>query len=76
MTMSWTFLELWQAWCCDHFHRQPVPVTDHPLSEEPFPNAQSELPLTPLHCIFLHFLISAHQREISTCPWLLLLRKL
>ena len=26
-------------------------MTDHPLSEEPFPNVQSELPLTQLHSI-------------------------
>ncbi|KAK4807096.1 hypothetical protein QYF61_018437 [Mycteria americana] len=50
-----TLLELRQAWCCDHFPGEPVPVTNHPLSEEPFPNVQSELPLRQLH-------------SISSCP--------
>lgn len=39
-----TLLEFWQAWCCDHFPGEPVPVPDHHPSEEPFPNVQSELP--------------------------------
>ena len=43
-----TLLELWQAWCRDHLPGEPVPVTNHPLSEEPFPNVQSEFPLTQL----------------------------
>ena len=37
-------LELWQAWGRDRFPREAVPVTKHTLSEEPFPNVQSELP--------------------------------
>lgn len=32
------FLELQQAWCCDNIHGEPVPVANHTLSEEPFPN--------------------------------------
>ena len=55
-------LELWQAWCFDHF---PVPVTDHPLSEEPFPIVQPELPLIQFHSISL-CPIAGQQREIST----------
>jgi len=39
------------AWCHDNFPGEPVPVTDHLLSEEPFPNVQSELPLTQLPII-------------------------
>lgn len=38
-------LELSQAWCCDHFPEESVPVTNRLLSEEHFPNLQSELPL-------------------------------
>ncbi|KAK4818862.1 hypothetical protein QYF61_020081 [Mycteria americana] len=61
-------LELWQAWCRDHFPGEPVPVTDHPPSEEPFPNVQSELPLMQLHSIS-SCPIADHQREeISTSP--------
>ncbi|KAK4806146.1 hypothetical protein QYF61_001069 [Mycteria americana] len=57
-----------QAWCRDHFPGEPVPVTDHPLSEEPFPYVQSELPLTQLHSIS-PCPIAGHQREeISTSP--------
>ena len=48
-----TLLELRQAWCHDHFPGEPFPVTDHPLSKEPFPNVQSELHLTPSHAISL-----------------------
>ena len=59
-------LELWQAWCRNQSPGEPIPVTDHPLSEEPFPNVQSELPLTQLHSLSpCH--ASGHQREeIST----------
>lgn len=45
-------LEPWQVWCCDPFPGKPVPVTDHPLSEEPSPYVQSELPLAQLNAIF------------------------
>lgn len=31
--------ERWQVWCRGH-PGESVPVTDHPLSEEPFPNVQ------------------------------------
>ncbi|KAK4825531.1 LOW QUALITY PROTEIN: hypothetical protein QYF61_000108 [Mycteria americana] len=56
------------AWCCDQFPGEPVAVTDHPLSEEPFPNALSELALTQLHSIS-SCPIAGHQREeISTSP--------
>ena len=61
-------LELWQVWCHDHFTEEPVPVTNHPLSEEPFPNVQSELPLVQPHSIS-SCPVAGHQREIST-PWL------
>ena len=61
-------LELWQGWCCDHFHGEPVPVVDNPLSEESFANVQAELPL--MHLQFISScLIAGHQREeISTSP--------
>lgn len=29
-------LVLCHAWCCDHFPREPVPVTNHPLGENRF----------------------------------------
>ena len=61
-------LELGQAWCHVHFPGDPVPVTGHPLSEEHFPNVQSELPLTELHSIS-SCLITGHQRaEINISP--------
>ena len=63
-----TLLELQQVWCHDRFPEESVPVTNHPLSEEPVPNVQSELPLTQLHSISL-CPITGHQREgISICP--------
>lgn len=39
-----TLLELSQAWSNDQFPGEPVPVPEHPLSEEPLPNAHTELP--------------------------------
>jgi len=41
-------------------------VTDHPLCEEPFPNVQSELPLTQLHSIPLYPIAGYQREEIST----------
>jgi len=46
---------------------KPVPVTDHPLSEEPFPNVQSELPLMQRHSISWVLLLVTRE-EISTSP--------
>ena len=37
-----TLLELCRAWCRDHFPGEPVPGTDYPLDEEPFPHVQSK----------------------------------
>lgn len=34
--------------CCEHFPGEPDPVTGRSPSEEPFPNVQSELPVTQL----------------------------
>lgn len=36
-----TLLKIWQTWCPDRFPGEHVPGTDHPVSEEPFPNVQS-----------------------------------
>lgn len=35
-------IELCEAWCSNFFPGKPAPGADHPLSEEPFPNVQSE----------------------------------
>ncbi|TRZ26651.1 hypothetical protein HGM15179_000422 [Zosterops borbonicus] len=40
-----------QAWSCDHFSGDPVPVPNHPLGEEPFPDIQTKPPLTQLQGI-------------------------
>lgn len=56
-----TLLEPCQAWCCHHFPGWPVPVTDHPVSEEHFLNVQPELSLMELHSIFLYPIVG-HQR--------------
>lgn len=40
--------ELCQAWCSDFFHGKPASGTDHPLSEELFPNDWPESPLREL----------------------------
>lgn len=50
-------LELWQAW----FPGEPVPATDQPLSEEPFPNVHSEVTLMLLHSISM-CPVTAHHR--------------
>ena len=54
-------LEFWQDWSHDHSPGKPGPGTDHRLSEEPFPNVQSELCLMQLHSISL-FPVTSHQR--------------
>lgn len=33
-----TLTEFCQAWCCDHCPGEPVPVANHTLGEEPFPD--------------------------------------
>ena len=38
----------WWSWGVDHLSRKPVPVFDHPLGKEMFPNVQSEPPLAQL----------------------------
>lgn len=35
-------LKPWQAWGTDHLSKKPVPVFDHPLWKETFPNIKSE----------------------------------
>lgn len=42
-------LDLWQAQSRDHFPVEPLAVTSHYLSKEPFPNIQHEPPLSQLH---------------------------
>lgn len=39
------------AWGCDPLPGDPVPVKDHPLCKELFPNTQPELPLRQLYTI-------------------------
>jgi len=56
--------------------REPVPVTNHPLGEEPCPNAQSELPLMQLHSISSCPVTDDQREEISSSSPLLPLRKL
>ncbi|GAB0194069.1 myocardial zonula adherens protein [Grus japonensis] len=64
-----TLLELSQARCCDHFPGEPVPVPNHPLGEEPFPDIQPKPPLSQLHAIPLGS-ITGHQREeMNACPF-------
>lgn len=53
-----------QAWCFHHFPGEPVPVTDHPLHEEPFPEVQSKLSLMQLYSISSSS-IAHPQTEIS-----------
>ena len=54
--------ELTQAWFHDHFPGDAVPVTDHTLSEEFFPNVQTELPMMQLNGIS-SCTVAGHQRE-------------
>lgn len=46
-----TPLEPRQPWYHDHFPREPAAMTDHPPSEEPFPDVPSELPLKQIDFI-------------------------
>lgn len=39
-------LELHQAHCCGHCPGEPIPVPDHCLGEEPFPNSRPDPSLT------------------------------
>lgn len=57
-----TPLELQQARFCGHCPEEPVPVPDHPLGEEHFPNIQSEIPLLWLHAI--PFLVTREKRSL------------
>lgn len=41
-------IELCEAWCSNFFPGKPAPGSDHLLSEEPFPNVQSDPPLREL----------------------------
>lgn len=59
-------LGLWQAQCCDHFSEEAVAVSDHPYSEEPFPDIQLQPHLSQLNAVPLGS-VAGHQREISTC---------
>ena len=59
-------LELWQTRCCGHCPGEPVPVLNHPLGEEPFPNIQPEPPLMQLHAVPLGPV--AVPREQSSAP--------
>ena len=61
-------LKLQQAWCHDYIPGELVPVCDHPLGEEPFPDTQLEPPLLQLDSIPLGP-ITGYQREyMGTCP--------
>lgn len=55
-------IEAQQVWCRDHSPRESVPVPDHPLGEEHFPNIQSEIPLLWLHAI--PFLVTREKRSL------------
>jgi len=61
-------LKLWQAWCHDHFPGEAVPVTGHPLSEDPFANIQSELLPRQLHSISSCPMAGNQTEQISTSP--------
>lgn len=37
-----------EAWSINHFSREPIPVSDHHLSKEMLPDAQSESPIVQL----------------------------
>ncbi|KAM4793343.1 uncharacterized protein ACIQIH_013099 isoform 1-T2 [Cyanocitta cristata] len=63
-----TLLELCHAWGCEHFPGEPVPVPNHPLSEEPFRNVQPKPPLTQLQTIPSGPVTDHHREEISVCP--------
>lgn len=60
--------EFCQAWDHDHFLGDPVPMTDHTLSEEPFPNVQAYLPLLQLPSISSNPIIRHQREEISISP--------
>lgn len=44
-------LECQLAWALDPFPEEPIPILDHPLHVELFPNTQPELPLRQLDAI-------------------------
>lgn len=62
-----TLLKICQSCYHDHFHREPVSVTNHPLDEQPFPNTQPELPLGEFHSI-APYPITGHFRKESAPP--------
>lgn len=66
-------LELCQAWCCDHCSGQPVPVSDHPLDEEPFPDMQPKHPLMQFQAIPLGP-VTKEKSSVPVPPQLLLIQ--
>ncbi|KAJ7402779.1 hypothetical protein BTVI_83504 [Pitangus sulphuratus] len=61
-------LELCQAWRCDHFPGESVPVANHPLHEEPFSNIQPKPSLTQLQTIPSGPVTGHYREEISAYP--------
>ncbi|NXE42602.1 ZN131 protein, partial [Ptilorrhoa leucosticta] len=60
--------KLYECQCCDYFPGEPVPVPNHPLGEEPFPDIQLKSPLTQLQATPLGPVTGHHREEIGVCP--------
>lgn len=60
-------LEFWQDSFWAHFPGEPVPVTDHPLCKESFPNIPPEFLLMQLHSTLL-YLTSVSERGDQHIP--------
>lgn len=60
--------DLCQAWRCDHFPEEPVPVLNHSLGDGPFLNIQPKPPLIQLHAVSLSPVSGHETEEISMCP--------
>lgn len=55
------------AWSCDHCPWEPVPVPNHPLSEEHFPNLKLSPPLTQPHAV-PSVPVAVTERRAQRCP--------
>ncbi|KAF4803579.1 hypothetical protein TURU_014738 [Turdus rufiventris] len=62
-----TLLKFGQAWCCDQFPGEPVPVLNSPLREKLFPDIQPKRPQTQLHAIQSSPIAGHESEEIIAC---------
>ena len=61
------FFEHLQGWRLHHLPRKPIPMSDHSLSKEIFPNIQSKPPLMQLEAIASRPINSYLGEDTNSC---------